>query len=180
MSKEIELETRNLMDCMHFGDGDETCKKLVLTKEIANNSDMFGVPNWFFAAKLGYKDTVIEALKLGIDKNMRVSFYKKEINVIGYLQYLLVVPSYLENTFIVRTLDMIQFLMDQGVTPPEDLYDSIMTSALSKTEGVYKPIIPNYMKFLQSLKPAVGGRRKSKKNRNRKNRKNQNKRTRRH
>ena len=159
---------------MHFGDGDETCKKLVLTKEIANNSDMFGVPNWFFAAKLGYKDTVIAALRLGIDKNMRVSFYKKEINVIGYLQYLLVVPSYLDNEFIVRTLDMIRFLMDQGVTPPEDLYDSIMTSALSKTEGIYKPIIPNYMKFLQSLRPAVGGRRKSR------NRKNKTKRTRRH
>jgi hypothetical protein len=174
MSKEIEMEPRNLMDCMHFGDGDETCKKLVLTKEIANNSDMFGVPNWFFAAKLGYKDTVIAALRLGIDKNMRVSFYKKDINVIGYLQYLLVVPSYLDNEFIVRTLDMIRFLIDQGVTPPEDLYDSIMTSALSKTEGVYKPIIPNYMKFLQSLRPAVGGRRKSR------NRKNQSKRTRRH
>jgi len=176
MSREIELETRNLMDCMHFGDGDETCKKLVLTKEIANNSDMFGVPNWFFAAKLGYKDTVIEALRLGVDKNMRISFNKKEINVIGYLQYLLVMPSFLDNEFIVRTLDMIRFLIDQGVTPPEDLYDSIMTSAVSKTEGVYKPIIPNYMKFLQSLKPAVGGRRKNRKSRNRKN---QSKRTRR-
>jgi hypothetical protein len=174
MSKEIEMETRNLMDCMHFGDGDETCKKLVLTKEIANNSDMFGVPNWFFAAKLGYKDTVIEALKLGVDKNMRVLYNKKEINVIGYLQYLLVVPSYLDNEFIVRTLDMILFLIDQGVTPPADLYDSIMTSALSKTEPIYKPIIPNYMKFLQLLRPAAGGRRKSKKNR-----KNRSKRTRR-
>ena len=137
------------------------------------------MPNWFFAAKLGYKETVLAALGLGVDKNMRVLYNEKEMNVIGYLQYLLIVPSYLDNTFIVRTLDMIRFLIDQGVTPPEDLYDSIMTSAMSKTEGVYKPIIPNYLIFLQSLKPAVGGRRKNHR-RSRKNRKNQSKRTRRH
>ena len=172
MSKEMEMKPIiTLSMCLLGHHGDEICRKLVSTPEVANKVDLIDVPNWFHAAGIGYIKTVEEALERGVDKNMLILFDKKEVNVLGYVQYCLVHFSTPDPDYIKQMLDMMRFLIGKGVTPPADLYESIMKSALSKTEPIYKGVIPDYMKFLLFLNPVAGGRRKSRKNRkNRKNR----------